>query len=631
MRVRAMAVILAGLSLLATVRAAPRKPNVMFILADDLGWMDTGCYGSTFYETPNIDRLAARGVRYTQAYAANPLCSPTRASILTGLSPARLGITYAVCHLEEQLEKRLDPGTPNVRVLNADSLTRFDPKCFTLAEAFKEDGYATAHFGKWHVGWGSGHEPKDRGSDLEFPHAPRACGPAGGYLAPWRFIPGGLGGNPGQHIDDRMAEEAATFIREHKKRPFFLNFWLYSVHAPFNARQDYIDHFKAKVDPDSPRRNPLYAAMVKSLDDSVGRLLKAVDDAGVADNTIIVFTSDNGGFVARPKETDPAGHENAPITSSHPLRRGKGSLYEGGTRVPCIIVWPDVSRPGTTSDALLQSTDFYPTLLAMCGLKPRDGQGSDGFDQSATVKGRPSRRDRVFCHYPHGGQNRVGLAHSREVGFIPGTYIRKGDWKLIRFYADNPDGTDRLELFNLREDIGEKNDLAAIHPERASELNRLVGEFLQDTQAVVPKLNPAFKPLLRPAGGRGLPYSVRGGKAGLKDGILVFERESAIPFLGLVTGRLGEGAEFRARINSRGGPGSIAWFPAPIKTTGNPPPVPLAFAGGWQELHAEIPAKPGQNGVLRFHLPVQDEPVQVDWIEIKDGTSTRRWGFDPTP
>jgi arylsulfatase A-like enzyme len=376
---------------LATLNAADSpKPNILFILADDLGWTDGGCFGSKFYETPNIDRLAARGMRFTQAYAANPLCSPTRASILTGQSPARIGITYPDCHEPvAQLEKKLAVSTPQTRVLNADSLNRLKPEYFTLAEAFQAAGFATAHFGKWHLGHQGPYEPKDHGFQVEFPHAPAVPGPAGGYFHPWKFIPlPGIIGKPGEHIEERMAKEAAEYIHAHRGEPFFLNYWAYSVHAPFNARRDYIDHFKAKLDAGNPQHNPLYAAMVKSLDDGVGRILKAVDEAGIADRTIIVFSSDNGGYVNMPKTTDPEGHEHAEVTSNAPLRGGKGSLYEGGTRVPCVIVWPGKTKAGATSDALFQSTDFYPTLLAMCGLKPQKGLLFDGMNQSAALLGR---------------------------------------------------------------------------------------------------------------------------------------------------------------------------------------------------------------------------------------------------
>ena len=475
----------------------PVKPNILFILADDLGAHDVGCFGSTYYETPNIDRLATRGVRFTQAYAASPLCSPTRSSIFVGQYPARTGITMPECHYPEiQLEKKLAPAKPVMRAINALSLTRLKPDYFTLAEALHEAGYATAHFGKWHLGHnlpqnpGDRYEPKNQGFDVDFPHTPTAPGPGGGYLAPWKFIKNPpLPAKRGEHIEDRMSEQAAKYIREHKDQPFYLNYWAYSVHSPWNARQDYIDHFKPKADPRNPQHNPLYAAMVRSLDDGVGRLLKAVDEAGIADRTIIVFFSDNGGFSYLPKATDPKGFADIPATSNFPLRSGKASLYEGGTREPLVVVWPGKTKAGTTSEAMFQSVDFYPTLLAMCGLKPHADIKLDGFDQSGTFVGKPSPRDRVFCHFPHGNP-RVAEVHP---GFLPGTYVRRGDWKLIRFFADNDDGSDRLELYNLRDDIGESKNLATEKPGLARELNELITGFLKDTEAVVPVRNPAYK------------------------------------------------------------------------------------------------------------------------------------------
>ena len=492
------ALLLAPLPLLRAADAPQARPNIVFILADDLGWRDAGCFGSTFYETPNIDRLATRGVRFTQAYAANPLCSPTRASILTGQYPARIGITAPVCHLPQvQLEKRLAPGKPSFKVLNADSLTRLKPEYFTLPAAMHEAGYATAHFGKWHLGYnlpqnkGERYEPKDRGFDLDFPHTPSAPGPGGGYLAPWKFIKDPpLAAKPGEHIEDRMSGEAAKFVREHKDQPFYVNYWAYSVHSPWNARHDYIDYFKPKADPKNPQHNPLYAGMVRSLDHGVGRLLAAIDETGIADHTIIVFFSDNGGWAYPPKTTDPEGFENMPATSNLPLRSGKASLYEGGSREPCIVVWPGKTKPGTTNDAFLSSIDWYPTLLAMCGLKAHPGLKFDGIDQTPTLLGQGAVRDRVFCHFPHGNTRQaVDLP-----GYLPGTWVRKGDWKLIRFFADNDDGSDRFELYNLKDDVGESRNLADNKPEIVRELNDLITGFLRDTEAVVPVRNPAYDP-----------------------------------------------------------------------------------------------------------------------------------------
>ncbi|MEY4272796.1 MAG: hypothetical protein RL250_1662, partial [Verrucomicrobiota bacterium] len=540
---RLLALFLAPLAALAA-----DQPNIIFILADDLGAHDLGCFGSTFHETPNLDRLAKRGTRFTQAYAASPLCSPTRSSILVGQYPARTGITAPVCHLPTVLlEKRLaENENGKTRVLVADSLTRLRPEYFTLAEAFKEAGYATAHFGKWHLGHNlkpaDHYEPKDQGFDSDFPHTPSAPGPGGGYLAPWKFIKDPtITDTAGVNIEDRMSQEAAKYIASHKGKPFYLNYWAFSVHSPWNARADYIEHFKAKADPKNQQHNALYAAMVKSLDDGIGRLLQAVDDAGIADNTIIVFYSDNGGYAYPPKKTDPDGYAEIPATSNLPLRSGKASLYEGGTREPFLFAWPGKAKAGETSDILFQSVDFYPTLLSLAGLKPRAGLKLDGHDQSKALLGGDSPRDRVFCHFPHGNATRDSVMD----GFYAGTYVRKGDWKLIRFYARNDDGSDDLELYDLKNDLGERRNLAKEKPELVQELNGLITGFLKDTEAVIPKVNPNFgkaapkapakKKTLAPddlPGG----WKNRAGKASVIEGALHIESKGADSFIGVGAG-----------------------------------------------------------------------------------------------
>ena len=622
---------------------AASKPNVIFILADDLGAHDPACFGSTYHETPNIDKLAKRGVKFTQAYAASPLCSPTRSSILAGVYPARSGITTPSCHeMRVNLEKKLGGAAPAMRAINADSLTRLKSEYFTLAEALHEEGYATAHFGKWHLGHNLSpddhYEPKDQGFDSDFPHAPMAAGPGGGYLAPWKFIKDpNITGKPGEHIEDHMSEEAAKFILAHKDKPFYVNYWAYSVHSPWNARQDYIDYFKPKADPKNPQHNPLYAAMVRSLDDGVGRLLKAVDDAGIADNTIIIFFSDNGGWAYPPKTTDPEGFTDMPATSNLPQRAGKASLYEGGTREPCIVVWPGKVKAGTTNDALFQSTDFYPTLLTMCGLKPHTDVKLDGLDQSGTFQGQPSPRDRVFCHFPHGTPNQaVNIP-----GMLPGTYVRKGDWKLIRFYADNEDGSDRFELYNLKDDAGESKNLAAEKPEIVRELNELITGFLKDTAAVVPVRNPNYGKVVAakgPAKGKGkanddefaglMGWKPRGCTYIAKDGIVTLKATNATPFLGVGAGISGP-VTMKFRIHTaKEGAAKIEWIAAGAeKKNEKAESAPYTLKGGdWQEVTVDIPAK-GPIGILRLYLPVQAEPIEIDWVELKSASAKRRWEF----
>jgi arylsulfatase A-like enzyme len=273
------------------------KPNIVFILADDLDWADTTLYGHTrYYKTPNLQRLAKRGMTFTRAYAASPLCSPTRSSILTGLSPARTGITTPNCHLP-QVVLQATQGTkapPNSKSIGPAPVTRLNTTYFTLAEALKEAGYATGHFGKWHLG-PEPYSPLQQGFDVDVPHH-SGPGPAGSYVAPWKFKDFDADpAEPNQHIEDRMAKLAVAFMEKHKSEPFFLNYWMFSVHAPFDAKKALIEKYRKTADTNDPQRSPTYAAMVESMDGAVGRLLDTLDRLGIAERTMIVFFSDNGG------------------------------------------------------------------------------------------------------------------------------------------------------------------------------------------------------------------------------------------------------------------------------------------------------------------------------------------------
>ncbi len=479
---------LGAVAALAPAARAARRPNVVFILADDLGWRDTSLYGSTFCETPNIDALARRGMMFTQAYAAAPICSPTRASILTGLYPARLGITVPVCHLPQvRLEETVAPkGRPDRKALECVSATRLKREYFTLAEALKEAGYATAHFGKWHLG-AEPYDPLHQGFDVDIPHT-SAPGPVGGYLGPFKVWPGH--GEPGEHLEERMSAEASRFIREHKDRPFYLNYWCFSVHSPWNAKQALIEKYRAKADPKSGQRNPVYGAMVESMDQAVGRLMRTLDDEGVANNTIVVFFSDNGGVFWTPGDIPGFMHpeyNNLPVTSNAPLRDGKATVYEGGTREPCLVVWPGKVKAGSRSEQIVSSVDFYPTLLEATGVKPSQKPRLDGISFLPALEGKRAPRDVVFCHFPH----------YSGPGARPSSYVRKSDWKLIRFYFDSDEQTDRFELYNLRDDLSETKNLVAEHPDKVRELSMLLDGFLRDTGAVLPKKNPDYRPNAR--------------------------------------------------------------------------------------------------------------------------------------
>ncbi len=490
-------------------------PNIVFILADDLGWRDLGCFGSTFHQTPNLDQLAARGVRFTQAYAANPLCSPTRSSILTGLWPARTGITAPVCHLPKVvLEKGLVPGNPNQPVLVAESVTRLSTDYVTLPKILKSAGYRTGHFGKWHLG-PEPYSALQHGFDVDWPHWP-GPGPAGSYVAPWKF-PASLGieHREGDHIEDRTSDQVVGFIRENKDRPFFVNYWQFSVHAPYDAKDKLVAKYRKLAKEDHPQRNPVYGAMVESLDDGVGKVMRALEETGIADRTIIVFFSDNGGI----SWGDKAGgqHKSArfqedmgsPPTSNLPLRNGKASLYEGGVREPCIVVWPGVVRGGSTNDAMIQSIDWMPTLLEMANVERPKSVAPDGISIVPALRGGKLERDTLFTHFPH---------DTPASGQHPATSVRKGDWKLIRIYGQNEDGSDQLELYHLRDDLGESTNVASKHPELVKELNQLIETFLKETQAVVPKRNPNYKKSVAGA-------SEAGGWRGSKDVQLTVDRD----------------------------------------------------------------------------------------------------------
>jgi arylsulfatase A-like enzyme len=493
-RICAIGLLVCSVFLLSAEPAwAADPPNIVLILADDLGWSDLGCYGSTFHKTPNLDALAKRGLLFRQAYAANPLCSPTRASILTGQYPARLGITAPVCH---QPEIRLKAGVaakarPNQKSLVAESVTRLDTSYVTLAETLRKKGYATGHFGKWHLG----REPYsalEQGFDVDVPHW-HGPGPAGSYVAPWKFPPAlNFQGAAGEHVEDRMAAEAAKFIRANRDRRFYLNYWCFSVHGPWDAKDALVRRYYQTADPAKPQHNAVYAAMIHSLDDAVGTLVKTLDENGLTERTLIVFFSDNGGVDwsgvnyahGVPREIADALAE-VPPTNNSPLRGGKASIYEGGTRVPCFVVWPGAVKAAQTSDALIQSIDFYPTLAEIAGAALPDGQVVDGRSFLPLLLGKTARhRDAIYDYFPHA---------TPKSGQVPAVSVRKGDWKLIRFFHDGPRQQDRHELYNLQDDLGETTDLASRQPETVAELSGLLDKFLEDTGALVPGPNPRWR------------------------------------------------------------------------------------------------------------------------------------------
>ncbi|WDI41686.1 sulfatase [Bremerella sp. P1] len=453
----------------------------MFILADDLGWSDTSLFGTTnFYQTPNIQKLAQRGMTFTRAYSASPLCSPTRASILTGLAPARHGITSPTCHLPiVRLKPELKAMAPaNQQAIQPDSVTRLPPSYTTLAETLKASGYATGHFGKWHLG-PSPYSPLEHGFDVDVPHW-HGPGPAGSYVAPWKFPDFDHDPEvPDQHLEDRMAQEAVKFIRKHRDEPFFLNYWMFSVHAPFDAKKSLIQKYRGLVDPEDEQRCPTYAAMIESMDDAVGTLLEELDRLGIADNTIIIFASDNGGNCYSVVDGEWP-------TNNRPLRGGKATMYEGGVRTPAIVVWPGKVEKASQSDVIIQSMDYYPTLLEMLDIKPDSQQQFDGISILPVLQGGNIERDGIFTYFPHNPPVPDWIP--------PSISVHQGDWKLIRIFHSGEKGEHRYKLFNLSEDSGEQSDVSELYEDKVRELDKLIEGHLTAAAATTPQPNRHFDP-----------------------------------------------------------------------------------------------------------------------------------------
>jgi len=455
-----------------------QKPNFVFFLVDDLGWTDPGCFNSSFYETPNIDRLASDGMRFTNAYAACPVSSPTRASIMTGKYPARINTTDFFGAWQPEEWRR------NTPLLPAAYQEKMPHEELTIAEALKSHGYNTFFAGKWHLG-PEGWFPEDQGFDVNKGGIERG-GPYGGkrYFSPYgneRLSDG----PDGEHLPDRLATEASKFIEINKNNPFLTYLSFYSVHTPLIGRPDLVEKYKKKalsVDstlirfiPEGKRmarqvqEHAVYAAMVEAMDQAIGKVMSKLKDLNLLENTIVIFMSDNGGLSTS---------EGSP-TSNLPLRAGKGWLYEGGIREPMIISWPGVTKKGSVCDFPVTSTDFYPTILDMADLEPLNEQHIDGISISRLLKGKKLKNKRpIFWHYPHYGNQ----------GGQPGSAVRLGSYKLIHFYYN-----DVYELYNLDTDIGEQNNLVEELPEKVEELKRILDEWRMNVDARIPTVNPDYQ------------------------------------------------------------------------------------------------------------------------------------------
>ncbi len=450
---RMVVIFTAAALLCCAVDAAPpakRSPNVILVLVDDLGWKDLSCQGSTFYETPNLDRLAESGMRFTDAYAACTVCSPSRAAMMTGQYPARLHITDWISGHKRPFAKLSPP----------DWTKHLPLEMVTVPERLKTAGYTTASIGKWHLG-GPDFYPEHQGFDVNIAGYDRGQPPS--YFSPYK-IPTLADGPDGEYLTDREAREAVKFITASKDKPFFLYLPHYCVHTPIQAKKDVTAKYAAKKVTDQEPRNDAYAAMVESVDDSLGRILNTLDDLGIRDNTVIFFTSDNGGL--------------AGVTDNRPLRAGKGSAYEGGVRVPFIVSWPGVTKPGTTCDVPVITPDIPATILTLAG-PDRRHQPLDGRDLTDVLGGGSLDRDAIYWHYPH----------YHPGGATPYSAIRAGPWRLVHFYEDSCD-----ELYDLANDPSETTDLAARNPERVTTLKKQLDAWLAEVGAQTPVKNPSADP-----------------------------------------------------------------------------------------------------------------------------------------
>jgi len=447
-------VVVASLAFGQAQAAEAKRPNILFVMADDLGWMDLACQGNKLVETPHLDRLAKQGMRFTSAYAAAPVCSPTRAAVLTGQAPARLRMTS---HLPGQFFPKDNRPQP------ADMVSAIEPEHVTIAERLKEAGYANAFLGKWHIAPSAGkqgmvadeYSPLNQGFDINVGGTSYGGPPS--FFSPYRIatLPDR---DPGEYLPDRLVNETIGFIRENKSKPWMVHLWFYTVHWPMQAPEALLKKYENRKG--LGLNDTRYGAMIEAMDLAMGRLLHSLESLGQAENTLVVFTSDNGGF--------------AGVSDCRPLRESKGHLYEGGIRVPMIVRWPGQVKAGTINHQPVVSMDFYPTFLEMAGLKPSSTKPIDGESLVPLFRGEGEpKREELFFHFPNYAwhmDNRLGGA------------VRSGEFKLIRNYDD-----ESLELYNLKTDLGETQNLARQRPRLVKRLNQKLTAWLSETKALMPK------------------------------------------------------------------------------------------------------------------------------------------------
>jgi arylsulfatase A-like enzyme len=628
------------------------KPNIVLFLVDDMGWMDSTPYGSQYYETPNMKRLQLQSMRFTDAYAT-PLCSPTRASILSGQYSSRHGVTSASGHQAARpsnASRYPAVASTNQQFIYPISKRYLDPGLVTFVEVLKSVGYRTAHFGKWHLGVSQEHWPEQHGFDVAF-HAEPSPGPRS-YFSPYGVEKSGepgkqwvgtiTDGPDGEYITDRLTDETLQFIEDNKDRPFYLNFWHYAVHGPWGHKEEYTRQFAAKTDPRGHQKNPIMASMLKSVDESLGRVMDKLDELELTDNTLFIFYSDNGGNThsnvpgARGMDVK-KGHPkwdfvqdwkkwsiDQPPTNNSPLREGKGRIYEGGQRVPLMVRWPGHINPGSISDSIVGPIDIYPTILEAASLNKPDDHVVDGESILPILKQTGElKRNALFTWFPH---------------LIPAVSVRCGDWKLIRRFEPHAKYPEVSELYNLKEDIGETNNLVSKMPDKARELDALIDQFVKDTGALYPKPNPNLKvnPQNAPGGTATAASSklitglvARNCKVVKTDDAIRVIGEGSLPFLGIGQVKLNGILTLKLRARSTpGGEGKVQWRSGDEKTFPKSHFVTYKISAGkdWQDVTIQLPID-GKAGTIRLFLPADKAPVEIQSIHFSGKGLEKSWDF----
>jgi arylsulfatase A-like enzyme len=675
------------------VNAAREHTNVILFLVDDMGWMDSSTYGSKYYETPNMDRLAKQSMRFTDAYAV-PLCSPTRATILSGQYSARHGVTSASGHQPPQPEGASlmpDKAAPNKKFIYPQSKNYLDLKLTTIAEVLKQSGYRTGHFGKWHLGATPRYWPDQHGFETTWfctpdPGPPSYFSPYGVTKArvteqearkhiepvidllrkkyrtdPAKFQEESLkayrdgmkrltdrrrsggqtkignitDGPDGEYITDRLTNEALKFIEKHQGEPFYLNLCQYAVHGPWGHKEEYTKDFVKKKDPRGKQRNPIMASMLKSMDQSLGRILDRLDQLGLTQNTLFIFYSDNGGNThsnipgSRQMQVGPKHPKYAsmqdwkkwagdqPPTNNDPLREGKGRIYEGGQRVPLMVRWPGHIKPATTTGSIVTAVDIYPTILDALDLPKPKNHILDGLSFLPVLEQRGTlERQAIFTWFPH---------------LIPAASVRAGDFKLIRRWETHPKYPDLLELYNLKDDISETANLATKMPGKVRELEALIDNFIKDTDALAPKPNPAYESRAvstNPDPTTGLVPKMS--KIALIGGALRVEADGRTPFLGTAQVRIAGPLTLKLRIRGNGGQSRIVWKMADqedFPQQGQSASYTLARSDSWQDVKIDLPIA-GTPRIVRIYVPTDSGAVDIQTIEFSNRTGkAKRWEF----